>query len=353
MEHNTQGLYMLLAGRFLSWQEREYRQKLQSSLRRAVGVLLVLTALLFAWEACLYPTADNNTAAMMVTAMVDFAAAILIWFPFSERHRARVRLQTEWYDEQADKALLFFGCMFSLYDDRVVYTDCRSEKTLYWKDITVCVETPYGVLLETNDTEVFFRAADLTAEQADDLRIYLLEHDQNACYRKKGTLCGRLDSPLPLPVFENDDTVITRAQAVWRDGGVSRAGMTRIRGLYGKLVLPAALICATVFTKILSITDIYVVDLLLFCGGFAVIGFLLTVLFAARPIKKIPLSIAFTRDGIAVFANGNSYFAMNSRVRRQTTKKALLLTFSNGNTVTVPYKYIEDAEKIKGDKTNG
>ncbi len=347
MEHNTQGLYMLVAGRFLSWQEREYRQKFRSKLRRTVGVLLLLTALLFAWEACLYPTADNHTAAMVVTVLINFAAvAVLIWFPFSEKRRERIGLQTEWYDEQADKTLLFFGCMFSLYDDRVVYTDCRSEKTLYWKDITVCVETPYGFLLETNDADVWIRAADLTAEQAADLRVYLLEHDQNACYRKKGTLYGRLASPLPLPVFENDDTVITRAQTVWREGKFSKAVRTRVRGLYGKLVLPVSLICATLFAKIISITDIYFVDLLLFCAGFAVIGFLLTILLAAPPRKKIPLTIAFTRDGIAVFANGNSYFAMNSRVRRQSMKKELLLTFSNGKTVSVPYANIEDADQV-------
>lgn len=346
MEHTTQGLYMVLAGRFPSWKEREYRQKIRHRLRHTVTVLLVLTALLFAWEACAY-SAGSDVGITVCTMLVNFVAGTaLIWFPFLEKRRERTALQTAWYDEQADKTLLFFGCMYSLYDDRVVYTDCRSEKTLYWNNITVCTETPYGFLLETAETELWIRAADLTAEQASEVRIYLLEHDQNACYRKKGTLYGRSPAPLPLPVFENDDTVITRAQAVWRSRPLSKADRARVRGLYLNPILPVSLICATIFAYFLRITDVYFLDLILFCVGGAMIGWLLTALLTVPPAKKVPMSIAFTRDGVAVFANGNGYFAMNSRVRRQTTKKALKLTFSNGKTVSVPYAQIEDAEKI-------
>ena len=346
MEHTTQGLYMVLAGRFPSWKEREYRQKIRHRLRHTITVLLVLIALVFAWDACVY-SLSTDVGAMVCTLLVNSAAAIaLICFPFLERRREKIALQTAWYDEQADKTLLFFGCMYSLYDDRVVYTDCRSEKTLYWNDITVCLETPYGFLLETTETQLWIRAADLTAEQAADLRVYFCEHDRNACYRKKGTLYGRSPAPLPLPVFENDDTVITRAQTVWRSRPLSKADRARVRGLYQTPVLPVSLICATIFAYFLRITDFYFVDLLLFCVGGGVIGWLLTALLTVPPAKKIPISIAFTRDGVAVFANGNGYFAMNSRVRRQTTKKALRLTFSNGKTVSVPYTQIEDAEKI-------
>ncbi len=347
MEHNTQGLYMVLAGRFPSWKEREYHQKTRRRLRRTVGILLVLAALLFAWEACVYPLSGDDVGIVLCTLLINVAAAVaLCCFPFFEKKRERTALQTVWYDEQADKTLLFFGCMYSLYDDRVVYTDCRCEKTLYWNDITVCTETPYGFLLETTETQLWIRAADLTPEQSNDLRIYLCEHDRNACYRKKGTLYGRLPAPLPLPVFENDDTVITRAQTVWRSRPLSKTDRARVRGLYLNPVLPVSFICATIFAYFLHITDVYLVDLLLFCVGGAAIGWLLTMLLTVPPAKKVPMNIAFTRDGVAVFSNGNGYFAMNSRVRRQTTKKALLLTFSNGKTVSIPYTQIEDVEKI-------
>ncbi len=345
MEYNTQGLYMVLAGRFASWQERTYLYKIRSSMRRAVEVLFVLAGLLFAFEAYSYAEIEKKIDVVVCTLLIGLVTAImLIWFLFWEKHQQQSALQTQWYDEQADKTLLFFGCMYSLYDDRIVYADCRCQKTLYWKNITVCLETPFGFLVETDSVSIYIRAADLTSEQAEEVRIYLCEHDQNACYRKKATLYGRLSDPLPLPVFENEDEVITRAQIVYRDR--ASFGQSRVRGLYEKLVFPVSMICGTIFAEFLTITDIFFVDLLLFCVGFIAISGILTVWLSATKSKKRLLSIAFTGEGIALSENGNSFFVMNSRIRRKITKKVLLLTFSNGTILSVPLANIEDAEKI-------
>lgn len=348
MDGNDQALYILTAGRSPSWPEREYWQRVLSSHRRLCVWLMVLLTLFFGYNgACVALYTDDWAQALTTVLLMVIAGAALLWFILSWQHRARSAMQTAWYDEQADKKRLAAGCTVAFYGDRVVRTDLRGAVTLPYSRITSCTESLHGFYLMAGSTAILVRSGDLTAQQAALIGEHLRERLDPAVFHMKGRVVACLTEPLPIPCFDNDDPVLTRAAVTLRQPWLTSARRQTEQAVLRGFVMPAMLIYGTAFANAADLTGSFFVDLALCCGAAVVGSVLILRLLTAFGKRRVRLSLAFTRDGLAGFAEGCSYFTARERLVLIEEKRGMRVQFPDGNSLRIPWSCIEDAEQVK------
>lgn len=343
---------IVTAGRPAVFPEREYWQRLHTVGRRVAVILITVLTLMFAYEALLVLPYSDSIADIVATCLVVIPAAVgVALYPVRVRKSARRALQTVWYNEQADKACLTSGCTFTFYGDRVVRTDLRGETVLYFDRITLFTETIHGFYLQAGTTDMLLRAADLTAEQAVAIRIHLRSHIPPQRIRVKGQVQARLAAPLSLPVFESRDRVLARASVK-----LVRSTHQPLREWMQQFVLPAMIVYGTVIAQVWPLVYFYPVNLLLVCGVCVIVGVLLTTWFAGND-KKVPVLLAFTQEGLAAFAGGQSYFLVWERLRLHATPHGIWVISPDGGRMFVPFQTMDNPDPvrqlIKGESYNG
>lgn len=339
---------IVLAGRFPSFEEREQWQRVRDSGRTLVVALITLLTLLFAYEALLLLQGEWSRMDVLVTLAVLIPAAVFTaLFPIRYRHRQRNALQTEWYTEQADKAALEAGTVIALYPDRAVRTDLRGETVILFSQVTLCTETLHGFHLETPDSALLIRAADLTAAQLLQVRAVLHGGIARERIRTKRAAMSCLREPLPLPVWENTDRVVARAQVTLRRPWLRSVRKQRLHALLRQAVLPASVVYGVVIAESLPAHSYYPMDLLLMCAACVAAGMLLTALLSAAYGKKTPLALAFTRQGVAMLANGHSRFLVWERLRVAAYDNGIRLLLPSGGQIKIPYSRMDDPEAVR------
>ncbi len=322
---------LTVAGRQPSFEERTYWQRLHDGLRRLVLWLAVILTCFFAYSAGWSVWQQRTPLESLITCALLFPG--LTFVPYSlvySNYLRQNKLKTAWYDEQADKARLAAGYTVTLWDDRAVYTDLRGETTLWFSAVTLCTESVHGFFLQAGTANLLIRAADLTAEQVTAVRERLHTALPQERYRTKSTAMACLGEALPLPVFQNDDVVTFRTTV---DVALPRVGtLHKTRRKIGRMfVVPAGLIYACMLADVVTVTGHYLLDLALLCVATVVgMNVLLALLTLQPKTRTVTVQVAFTRDGVAVFANGQQFFYVWERVQRHETAHQIWLTFPEG-----------------------
>ena len=351
MEPTTQ-TPLVIAGRMPSFPERQYWQRLHSGLRRAAvwGMTLITAYFAYsAWETLFYL---SFWEAILTTAVLLVPTVLMLWFPFYDKHERENALKTVWYNEQADKNRLAAGYTVTLWGDSAVVTDLRGETVIPFSQVTLCTETVHGFHLQASTTDLLIRSADLTPEQATAVRALLQTVIPCERYRQKSTAMACLREALPLPIFQNDDMVVTRAvvnMPTFRKR--KRLAMARM------VVIPAGVIFGVVLAETVALTAYYGVDLLILVIATVSVLYGALCLLTVNGRKSLTVHMALTRDGVAAFENGHHYFLTWERVQLKRRSYTVEFVFPNDCQIKIPYAQIDDPQAIlqfrKGDSYHG
>ena len=190
------------------------------------------------------------------------------------------------------------------------------------------------------------RSQDLTGYDAQLIRQHLQERLPSAVFRIRGTAMACLPEPLPIPKVSNHDVVVSRASVTLRQPWLSTTRRRRVNGVLRGMVLPAMVVFGVNLSNLLEITGVYFLDLLILCGSFVAASVVCVKFLTAFGKRKVSLSLAFTRQGLACFAVDTYRFIPWERVRITMDAKAVRLQFSDNSTLLVPVGNIEDPEAL-------
>lgn len=349
---------LVTTGRFAVYNEREYWRRLHAGSRHVVVALMAVLTVLFAWEALIALAYMPSWADKIVTLAVVVPATVFTCiYPFRVINAEKTRFLNDFFTEQADKARQAVGYTVALYDDRVVYTDLRGETVIPFSRVTLCTETAHGLYLQAGTTAVLWRSADLTAEQLSAVRDWLRARIPAQRIRVKRAAKGALTEPLLMPLFQNPDRVVARAALTSEYPFLRSIRQKRTRDLTQRFVFPAMLVYGAVIAQVISLVYYYLVNLALICAGCVMLGVLFTTWFTREKSEKIPLSLAFTVEGLAVFTQGQSSFTMWQRLKVRLAAHGIWLISPNGDRWFVPFRSMDDPDAvrqlIKGESYNG
>lgn len=341
-----QALYILTASRLPTWPERERWYRLFWRGRNAAVVVLTLLTLFFIGYIGSASAGDELNNA--VVRLILGAAGVWMVVFLVVRHRSiRNRMHTDWYNEQADRKRLAAGHTVALYGDRVVRTDLRGATTMYFSAVTACTETADGICLSAGATHILIRGGDLTPEQLYLVREHLRERLPGRVFHVKKPAVAGLADPLAIPVFASSDEVLFRAAMAFPRPALRSRRNRELTLLQRGFVLPAMLVYGTGLAVSISVTEVFLLDLLLFCAGTVAGGLLLTWLLTRFDRQRTVVSLAVTREGLAAFTNGRSDFIVWERCRPTAQKAGLHLLFADGNALKIPWSCFEQPEAIQ------
>lgn len=341
-----QALYILTAGRLPAWPERERWYRLFWRNRNAAVLVMTLLTLFFTGYIGSGSTGDGVGDAV-VRLILGAAVVWMVVFLAVRRRAIRNRMHTDWYNEQADRKRLAAGHTVALYGDRVVRTDLRGATTMYFSAVTACTETADGICLSAGSTHLLIRGGDLTPEQLYLVREHLLQRLPGRVFHVKRAAVAGLAEPLPIPVFSSSDEVLFRAAMAFPRPALRSRREKELTMLQRGFVLPAMLMYGTGLATSVSVTDVFLLDLLLFCAAMVAGGLLLTWLLTRCGRQRTVVSLAVTREGLAAFTNGRSDFIVWERCRPTAQKAGLHLLFADGNALKIPWPCFEQPEAIQ------
>ncbi|MBQ9963555.1 MAG: hypothetical protein IJP14_00330 [Clostridia bacterium] len=332
---------IVVAGRFSTDEEEE---RLHVAMREPVVWFLCIAVAVLVGTFALQALSLASQGDWYVPSFVFPLVAACVWFLIAwtlrvRRRRIQARQNRHadhWYDEKCIRA----GCMICFYSDHVAYSTMRGSSILPYAEITRCCETMDGVVLQSQNGKIFLRAADLTAREIEQVREHIRQHIRPAVYRVKAMAEGRLAEPLPHVRFANFDTVITRAV------GEPMQRRWKIRELFG-LVIPQVLIYSLTPGLRLYLTPWQLLDCLLCAAVFVAVGMVLTLLTVRmlQPRNEI-VRVAITRDGVACQHNGFLEFTVNGRFRLEERADGIVIYFTSGEAVFVPFSTVEEPQSL-------
>ena len=346
MNGTQQTLRVAVAGRVLSFPERERWDRYKHGFRTLAVWLLTLLVVIFGYDTVMQAFASGEWQYLLVVPIALVGMVMSVVFAVGERKRRRRDLQTQWYNEQADKPRLLAGVLVELYEDRAVRTDLRSTAVLFYRELTAVTETADGFLLQAGNRELVIRSADLTDGQAALVRE-CLRQAASGVYQYKKTATGRLEQPLPIPVFHSTDAVLSRGSITLSRGvPAERVRRERMRMVLGWVVPMTAVLGHTLACWI-TVTAVFAVDLLLLTGTSMAVGVLLTVFGSLFGKNRTVVQLAITREGVGGFANGVSEFVVWSRVKASTNNRGLYLFFPDDVPLCIPWRCLEHPEAVQ------
>ncbi len=333
----------VVAGRFCTDEEEE---RLHRALREPVSVLIgiALAVLLgsFAVEAMVLSLKSEGYIASLVFPVIAACGWFLIaWVLRIRRRRIQARENAR-ADRQSDTRCMRAGCMLSFYGDHVAYSTMRGSSILPYREITKCCETGDGIALISPNGRLFVRAADLTARELESLRTLIKDTLCPRAYRVREIAWARQTEPLPHVRFANFDEVITRGI------GQEITLPWKRKELLGA-VIPQMLIYSFAAGLTVKITPWLFLDCLLSALVFTAVGTALSLIafVALQRQDRRTVRVAFTRDGVARQQNGFVTFTVNGRFRLQQRENGILIHFSTGEAVLVPWDATEEPQRLK------
>lgn len=353
MEYTNQ-TPLLLAGRAPSFAERQYWQRSLRGLRRVAVWLMTAITAYFAYSAWVTIFMMPFLEALGTAVVLLPATVLALWFPIYDNHNRENNLKTAWYNEQADKQRLDSGCRIALWDDRAVMTDYRGETTISFSQVTLCIETIHGFLLQSVGTTILIRSADMTPEQVEQVRARLKQAILPERYCSKQAAIGCLREPLPIPSFQNNDRVMARALLDMPSPRIRK----RLKAAR-MFAVPTGVIYGVVVAQTVAVTGYYVADLIAFCAVGALLAYGLLVVLATRSKNEyVMVHIALTHDGLAAFCDGQHYFLTWERINVEHRYYSVRMYFPSGDRLRVAYAQFDDPEAVrqigfKGDNYHG
>ena len=346
MDGAQQTLLFSTAGRVLPFSVRRQWDQLNNRLRSWTVWLVCLLTVILAYDTLLQLLSSGEAQRLIAVPFVVAGGVLTALFAVGER-KARLRaLQTGWYNEQADKPRLLSGVLIELYGDRAVRTDLRTTATVYYRDLTAVIETANGFLLLAGSREVVINSADMTPEQTA-MVAEILRREAGAVYQYKQAAVGRMAQPLPLPLFESTDAIVSRGTITLSRGvPAEQTRRQRVR-LLTAWILPMTAVFGCTLACWVSLTQTFVLDLLLLMGTSMAVGVLLTAFGWLFGNRRMTVQIAITREGIGGFAGGVSEFLVWGRVRVRLTERGLHLTFPDDIPLCIPWRSMDDPTAVQ------
>lgn len=340
--HNTPTF--VVAGRFLTGLEEERWQRV---LRNPVGgVLQGITVVVLAFFSLQAATLAAQSDWQVPTLVFPMIAAcgwfLLSWF-FRVRKNRQMARENTWLDKWQDEKCMRAGCMISFYEDHAAYSTMRGSTLLPYAAVTVCCETADGIAFGNARYMLYLRAADLTANELNGLRRFLQQHITSSVYRTKTMAVAGLAEPLPHVRFANFDSVMARALCPKQDRKRQRQ---EILGF----VIPQLMIYSVIPALMTRLTPWPLVNVLIYCASFVLIGLLLTRVFMVWLIPaEAPIQLAFTKEGIARRQDGVETFTVRGRYRLLKDASGVTIMFSSGEQLRVPWDAMDNPDAVKFD----
>ena len=332
---------LVVAGRFLTGQEEERWQRLlRDPASTLLHVVLIVLLGFFSIQAVDAAAQSDWRLPSLVVPLMAGCLWFLIARALRARRRKRQKLETAWLERWQDHRMIRAGSMISLYGDRAVYSTMRGSSILPYAQVTHCVESVDGILLGDGHVTVCFRSADMTAQQLFAVRRFLQTHISPSVYRVKEPPVPLLSEPLPHVRFANFDTVITRAAVIPAEKGED------YRELLG-IVLPQMIIYGLTPALMTALTPWPLLNCLVFCGAFMLVGALVTRLTVrAKTSKQGAVRLAFTKEGIAKQQNGVVSFAVRGRYQLNANEIGVTVLYMTGERLDIPWSAIEDPDAL-------
>ena len=343
--------YCEVAGRLPSFEERRvWRRTMTGTRQWAFAAVAVLTAV-FANDAVWLAQQQGDAVVLVLTWLFATAGTLFtVAAPFLAYRRQTQRMQTAWYDEQADKKCLTQGYTLTFYDTHVEKTDARGTTVLPYRRITECVETRAGWLLTKGTAAVLIRGADLTREQYDKIDSVLRGHIPPKRYRYIDAVWPLLVLPLPLPRFHDDrDAVLSyaRVRVPYGGNGMGSAGQqTRVK-LLRQLLLPSMAVFGAFFSQLVYVTPVRVLNLLIYVGGFMLVGGAVAALLTAGTARPNVVTFALTRDGVAAVADDHHHFTVWERMNIRSHQHGITIRFPDGGRVRLPWEAMDRPDAVQ------
>ena len=334
---------MVVAGRFSTDEEEE---RLRTAMWDPTTLFLRITVVVLLFTFSLQALSLAVQADWYVPTLVFPVVVACCWFLIAWTLRVRRRgiqaranhRMDRWCDEKCVRA----GSMVSFYSAHVAYSTMRGSSVLPYGEITQCCETMDGIALRSQNGTIILRASDLTNRELRQIRELIQTVVRPAVYRIKAEAYGRLAEPLPHVRFVNFDTVISRASAR------SVTPRWKTRELLG-FVIPQLLIYGLTPGLLLELTPWQGLDCLIGMVGLGAVGGIFT-WFSCRLVwcsQTEKIRVAFTKDGLACQQNGFLTFAVNGRFRLEEQPTGVVVYFTSGESVFVPFEAVEQPQQLK------
>ena len=333
---------LVVAGRFLTGQEEERWQRLlRDPVHTVLRVILIVLLGFFSMQAAAAALQSDWRIPSLVFPLI----AGCVWFLIAQTLRARRRkqqaLENVWLERWQDHRMIRAGCMISLYKDHAAYSTMRGSNILPYTEVTHFLESVDGILIGNGHVMICFRSADMTVGQFVAIRRFLQEHITPRVYRVKEPAMPLLTVPLPTVRFANFDTVITRATVIPAEDP---------RAFYELLatILPQMVIYGLTPALLTALTPWPLLNCLIVCSGFVLLGLLLTHLTVwLKRRNREAVRLAFTKDGIAKQQNGVVSFAVQGRYLLTASEVGVTVRYVSGEQLEIPWSAIEDPDALK------
>ncbi|MBQ7038651.1 MAG: hypothetical protein IJN61_06060 [Clostridia bacterium] len=332
---------LVVAGRFLTGQEEErWQRTLHDPVSKLLCVVLGVLLIFFSIQAAGAATQIDWRIPSLVVPLMAGCLWFLIARVLRARRRKRQALENAWLERWQDHRMIRAGSMISLYRDRAVYSTMRGSSILPYTQVTHCVESVDGILLGDGHVTVCFRGADMTAQQLFAVRRFLQEHVSPSVYRVKESAVPLLSEPLPNVRFANYDTVITRATVI------PTTDNRDFHELLG-IVLPQMIIYGLTPALMTALTPWPLLNCVIFCGVFMLLGALITHLAVRlKTGKQGVVRLAFTKEGVAKQQNGAVSFAVRGRYQMNKSEAGVTVLYATGERLDIPWSAIEDPDAL-------
>ncbi len=341
--YTSESPQLVVAGRFLTGQEEErWQQALRDPVSRLLRLVLVVLLVFFSIQAAGVAAQSDWRVPSLVFPVIAGCLWFLIAQTFRARRRKRQAFENVWLDRWQDDKMIRAGCMISLYNDHAAYSTMRGSSLLPYNEVTFCCETADGIAFGNDRFSICFRSADLTPTELSGIRRFLQERITPSVYRLKATAIPARVEPLPTVRFVNFDTVITRATVM------PTADKREFRELLG-FVLPQMMIYSFVPALMTALTPWPLVNCVIFCAVFVLVGALLTrlTLGLKNGRERGPVRLAFTKEGIARKQDGVVSFTVHSRCHLHAGEAGVTVLYTNGERLDIPWSAIEDPDALK------
>lgn len=333
---------LVVAGRFLTGQEEERWQRLLRD--PAQSLLYVILFVLLGFFSIQAADAAIKIDWRIPSLIFPLIAGCL-WFLIAQmlrtRRRKRQALENVWLERWQDHRMIRAGCMISLYKDHAAYSTMRGSNILPYAEVTHYLESVDGILIGNGHVVICFRSADMTAGQLIAIRRFLKEHITPRIYRVKESATPLLNEPLPTVRFANFDTVITHATAIPAEDP------QEFQESLG-MVLPQMAIYGLTPALLTALTPWPLLNCLIICGGFLLLGLLLTYLAVRlKSRNREAVRLAFTKEGVARQQNGVVSFAVHGRYQLTASDVGVTIRYMSGEQLEIPWSAIEDPDALK------
>lgn len=329
-------LWILLAGRKLSFQEWKYWTRVLFGGRKWFFLIGTITTMIFATNMVQSLTMGFDWYEIVITAVVLLAVLVFLVLSFIRLLCSPMKQSVAAYEEYAAD-VASDATRIALYGDYIKMVTKRRQVMIRYDEVTVYRETECGFLLGDGDRWIVIRAQDLTPYLADILRAYFTERIEARVRSVNGAAKATLQHPLaPIPYFDEVKPFAT-ATVPWKATPMGQAAKKQ-RATLWQFAVMMGLYLGIGLAMWVPISPWYLVDLAGYLVGLAVIALGFTGLLIWRctdRIKPKTADVAFEPDGLRITVGEESRFFIKERLWIEEKADGVQIRFTNKDTLFV------------------